>query len=96
MIFYFKDGKWTAISSTNAKYWETNGFGNCKKLELALPQMGSFGWEKTERGGYRRKEFTQEQFWEYLVHYRKICEVMMLRIDVTMDEMRKCQSKQSE
>jgi hypothetical protein len=88
MIYYFKDGKWTAISNSSARYWEIKEFGNARKLELNLPQLSSFGWERTTEG-YKRKDFTTQEFINYLKEYRKEYEIMIRRIDEVLREAKK-------
>lgn len=86
MIYYFKDGTWTAISNTNSRYWEIKEFGNSKKLELNVPQLSRFGWEEKE-DGYKSKTFTPQQFRKYLEEYRKLYTIMIERIEDTLKEV---------
>lgn len=86
MIYYFKDGKWTAVSSQNSRYWELHGFNNCKKLELCTPAIQGFGWGGKENG-YKKKDFTTEEFKAYMEQYRNYYLVMLERIDFLLGEI---------
>jgi len=90
VIYYLKNHKWTAISNSNSRYWEIKEFGDCKKVELNVPQMPTFGWIKTPLG-YKRKEFTSQEFQIHLKDQRRLYELMMTRIDRVLEEIKDAQ-----
>jgi len=87
MIYFFKDGEWTAISNSSLKWYEKKGWGMCPKLEINLPPMPSFGWEYSPDRAYKLKKFSQDEFRKYLTENRKVYELMLIRIDQALKDM---------
>ena len=87
MNYYFKNNKWTAIPNVHSRYWELKEFGDCRKLELCMPQLPSFGWEKVE-DSYKKKNFTTKEFIMYLKHQKKVHELMLERINKVLGKIK--------